>query len=97
MFSNGLFASFPILLAQAAGAAADPNSPLEVLLGHLIAAVVFSILGIAVLGFSFWLMHKFSPFSLVKEIEHDQNTAVAIVMGAVIIGISIIIAAAIQG
>ena len=97
MFSNGLFANFPSLLADASGASVGNYNPLEVLLGHLIAAVVFSILGIAVLGFSFWLMHKFSPFSLVKEIEHDQNTAVAIVMGAVIIGISIIIAAAIQG
>lgn len=97
MFSNGLFASIPGLLAQAAGASADLNSPLEVLMRHLIAAVVFSIVGIAVLGLSFWLMHKFSPFSVVKEIEHDQNTAVAIVMGAVIIGISLIIAAAIQG
>jgi uncharacterized membrane protein YjfL (UPF0719 family) len=33
----------------------------------------------------------------VKEIEHDQNTALGIVMGSVIIGMSIIIAAAIIG
>jgi len=42
-------------------------------------------------------MHKFLPFSIVKEIEQDQNTALAIVMGSVILGISIIIAAAIMG
>jgi hypothetical protein len=32
-----------------------------------------------------------------KEIEEDQNTALAVVIGAVIIGIAIVIAAAIQG
>jgi uncharacterized membrane protein YjfL (UPF0719 family) len=42
-------------------------------------------------------MHRLAPFSIVKEIEEDQNTAVAIVMGSVILGISIIIAAAILG
>jgi putative membrane protein len=35
------------------------------------------------------------PFSLRKEIEEDQNTALAIIIGSVIIGMSIIIAAAI--
>lgn len=97
MFSNGLFANFPGLLADAAGESLVVRTPMELLAAHLVAAVVFSLVGIAVLGLSFWLMHKFSPFSVVKELEHDQNTAVAIVMGSVIIGISLIIAAAIQG
>lgn len=64
---------------------------------HLLAAVVFALIGIAVLGLCFWLMHKFAPFPIIKEIEQDQNTALAIVMGSVIIGISIIIASAIHG
>jgi uncharacterized membrane protein YjfL (UPF0719 family) len=38
-----------------------------------------------------------SPFSVKKEIEDDQNNALAIIIGALIIGISIIIAAAING
>ena len=37
------------------------------------------------------------PFSIRKEIEDDQNTALGIVIGAVIIGLSLIISAAIQG
>lgn len=64
---------------------------------HLLAAVIFSLVGVAVLALCFKLMNKFSPFSLKKEIEEDQNVALAIIMGAVIIGMSIIIAAAIQG
>ncbi len=64
---------------------------------HLLAAVIFSLVGVAVLALCFKLMNKFSPFSLKKEIEEDQNVALAIIMGAVIIGMSIIIAAAILG
>ncbi len=64
---------------------------------HLLAAIIFSLIGIAVLGVCFKLMSKLSPFSLKKEIEEDQNVALAVIMGAVIIGMSIIIAAAILG
>ena len=64
---------------------------------HLLASIIFSLVGVAVLAFCFKLMNKLSPFSLKKEIEEDQNVALAIIMGAVIIGMSIIIAAAILG
>ena len=64
---------------------------------HLLAAVVFALVGITVLGVCFKLMSKLSPFSIKKEIEEDQNVALAVIMGAVIIGMSIIIAAAILG
>ena len=64
---------------------------------HLLAAVVFSLVGVAVLAICFLLMNKLSPFSIKKEIEEDHNVALAVIMGAVIIGMSIIIAAAILG
>lgn len=64
---------------------------------HLIAGVLFSVVGIAVLAVCFWLMERLTPFSIVKEIEEHQNTSLAIVMGAVVIAMSIIIAAAIHG
>ena len=69
----------------------------SVLVEHLIAAVVFSALGIIVLAICFWLMEKLTPFSMVKEIEEDENVALGIVVGAAVIGISLIIAAAIHG
>jgi uncharacterized membrane protein YjfL (UPF0719 family) len=37
-----------------------------------------------------------TPFSLRKEIEEDQNVALGVVLGAVVIGIAIIVAAAIR-
>lgn len=69
----------------------------EVLLGHLISAVVFAVLGLMTFAAAMWIIVRVSPFSVRKEIEEDQNTALAIIVGATLIGISLIIAAAIQG
>lgn len=63
----------------------------------LIASLVYSVIGIVMFGLSFVLIKAFTPFSIRKEIEADHNTALAILIGSVIIGISIIIAAAIGG
>jgi uncharacterized membrane protein YjfL (UPF0719 family) len=58
---------------------------------------VFAVIGLAVFGLAFWLIVKIAPFSVKKEIEDDQNTALAIIIAGVLIGISLIIAAAISG
>ena len=63
----------------------------------LVASIVYSLIGIVMFAASFVIIRLVTPFSLRKEIEEDHNTALAIVIGAIIIGISIIIAAAIQG
>ncbi len=67
-------------------------------LGHdILNAAVFAALGLAVFGVAFWVMTKVAPFSVKKEIEEDQNTALAVIMAGVIIGVAIIISVAIQG
>lgn len=58
---------------------------------------VFAAIGLAVFGLAFWLIVKIAPFSVKKEIEDDQNIALAIIIAGVLIGISLIIAAAISG
>ncbi|MBP1628838.1 MAG: uncharacterized protein H6Q00_3313 [Holophagaceae bacterium] len=68
-----------------------------VLLAHLRDAALFCILGLIILGLVWLFLIKVLPFSLRKEMEEDQNTALGIVLGALILGISIIIAAAIHG
>ncbi len=66
--------------------------------GHtLLAEALYAIVGILIFGAAFWLMEAVTPFSVRKEIEEDQNTALAILMGAVIIGIAMIISAAVHG
>ena len=57
---------------------------------------VYTVLGLVIFGLAFVVMVKAIPFSVRKEIEDDQNTALAIVMGSVILGLSIIIAASIS-
>jgi putative membrane protein len=69
------------------------NPMLNVFLNTLI----YTVFGVIVFGVSFWLMVKVSPFPIRKELETDHNTAVAILMGSVILGLAIIIAAALHG
>jgi uncharacterized membrane protein YjfL (UPF0719 family) len=63
----------------------------------VVSTAVFAGIGLAVFAIAFWLMVKVAPFSVKKEIEEDQNTALAIIMAGVLIGISLIIAAAVSG
>lgn len=70
---------------------------LDSLLHSLAAAALFSLLGLLAFGIVFWIMVTVAPFSVRKEIEEDQNTALGILMGSVIIGVSLIIAAAVHG
>ena len=70
---------------------------LEELLPVLATTVIFVAIGLVVFALAFLIVVLISPFSVKKEIEEDHNTALAIIIGALIIGIALIIAAAIQG
>jgi uncharacterized membrane protein YjfL (UPF0719 family) len=67
------------------------------LIRQIVATAVFAAIGVALLAGAIKLIQKCLPFSLAKEIGEDQNTALAIVMGAIIIGLSIVVAAAVAG
>jgi putative membrane protein len=56
-----------------------------------------ALLGIGVFSLTFWLIVKVTPFSIRKEIEDDHNTALAILVASVILGIALIVSAAITG
>lgn len=70
---------------------------MEELLPVLITTVIFVAIGLVVFGLAFFIVVKVAPFSVKKEIEEDQNTSLAIIIGAIIIGVAIIIASAING
>lgn len=70
---------------------------LEELLPVLVTTLVFVFIGLIVFTVAFLVVVLVSPFSVKKEIEEDQNTALAVIIGAMIIGIAIIIASAING
>ncbi|PRQ03231.1 hypothetical protein ENSA7_53080 [Enhygromyxa salina] len=60
-------------------------------------AAIYSVLGLLIFGLFWLLIVWLTPFSIRKEIEDDQNTSLGIILGAVIIGISLIISAAVSG
>jgi uncharacterized membrane protein YjfL (UPF0719 family) len=70
---------------------------MEELLPVLVTTLIFVLIGLVVFAIAFAIVVLVSPFSVKKEIEEDQNTALAIIIGALILGISIIIASAING
>jgi uncharacterized membrane protein YjfL (UPF0719 family) len=71
--------------------------PLDQLANLVLQTLIFSIIGVVIFAIAFWIIVKATPFSVRKEIEEDQNVAIAIVIGAIIIGIALVVAAAIQG
>jgi putative membrane protein len=64
--------------------------------GVIIASILYTLLGLALFGGSLWMFTRIAPFSVRKEIEEDQNTALGIMIGCMFIGIAIIVAAAIH-
>jgi putative membrane protein len=58
---------------------------------------IYTVFGLVVFLLAFTAIVKAAPFSVRKEIEEDQNTALAIIIGAVILGLALIIAMAITG
>jgi len=63
----------------------------------IITTLVFSIIGILLFAVAFWIIVKAAPFSVRKELEEDQNIALGIVIASVIIGIALIVSAAVHG
>ena len=62
-----------------------------------LATLLYAFLGIIIFIISFVLVDKLTPGELWREIIERRNMAVALLAGAVAIGISNIIAAAVHG
>lgn len=66
-------------------------------IGHdLLLTVIFSLVGLMIALFGYFVYQWIVPFDLRKELEIDQNTSLGIVCGAIILGLCIIVAAAIH-
>jgi putative membrane protein len=70
---------------------------LDELLPVLATTTIFVAIGLIVFALAFLIVVLVAPFSVKKEIEEDHNTSLAIIIGAIIIGVAMIISAAIQG
>lgn len=62
-----------------------------------LASIIFSLLGIVILLIVYFIIEKLTPENTWDQISKNNNMALAIVFAAFIIGISMIISAAIHG
>jgi uncharacterized membrane protein YjfL (UPF0719 family) len=60
-------------------------------------SLLYSAIGAAFLFLCLWVANRIVPFSIKKEIVEDQNVGLGIIMGAFVLGIALIISAAIRG
>lgn len=63
---------------------------------QMLNALVYALLGIIIFAISFSILDWLTPYALWKEIVEEQNTALAILVGAVALGMCVIIAAAVH-
>jgi uncharacterized membrane protein YedE/YeeE len=78
-----------IVLAAGQGVNVDVN--------ELVHVLIYAAVGVVIFTLAFVCMARAVPFSMRKEIEEDQNTALGVIVGSVIIGLSIVIASALHG
>jgi putative membrane protein len=62
---------------------------------QVVSALVFSAIGMVAFALFFFLLPRVLPFSLKKEILEDENTALGIVIGAIVLGMAFIIGQAV--
>ncbi|MEQ8819328.1 MAG: DUF350 domain-containing protein [Sumerlaeia bacterium] len=63
----------------------------------IISTVLYSLLGLVLFLLAYFIIEKIVPYPVRKEIEEDQNIALGVIIGSMVIGLAIIIAAAISG
>lgn len=68
---------------------------MDQLLEVLVTTLIFVFIGLVIFSVAYGILSKI--FHIHKEIEEDQNTALGIVIGSIMIGLALIISAAIQG
>ncbi len=64
--------------------------------GVLLGSILYALIGVAVFWLCFLIVDKITPYNLWLEIVEKQNRALALVVAAMCLGISIIVAAAIH-
>jgi uncharacterized membrane protein YjfL (UPF0719 family) len=62
----------------------------------IISTIVFTCVGLMFFMLSDWIVERVMPRSIRKAIEEDKNVALAIVIGAVFLGIAIIVSSAVH-
>ena len=63
---------------------------------NVVNAIIYAAIGIVIFAGAFLVIDRVTPYNLWKEIVQEHNTALALLLGAMSLGICIIIAAAVH-
>jgi putative membrane protein len=69
---------------------------MNVQIANVINAIAYAGIGIVIFALAFAIIDKVTPYNLWKEIVQEHNTALAILLGAMSLGICVIIASAVH-
>jgi len=94
LFSSMLFTAPALFAADTVPAATWHAQSLGMAVGYML---IFAAIGVAAAIISFKVFDKCTPGDLQKEIVENKNVVAAIVAAAVILGVCLIIAAAMVG
>jgi putative membrane protein len=65
--------------------------------GAFFGSILYALIGVVIFWLCFVIIDKVTPYKLWEELVEKQNVALGIVVGAMALGISIIVAAAVHG
>jgi len=65
--------------------------------GPVANSIIFALIGIVIYAVGFIILDKVTPYHLWREINEKQNTALAILVGSMALGLALIVSAAIHG
>lgn len=69
---------------------------MSIQISNVVNAIVYAAIGIVIFAGSFLVLDKVTPYNLWKEIVQEHNLALAILLGAMSLGLCVIIAAAVH-
>jgi putative membrane protein len=69
---------------------------MSIQINNVVNAIVYAAIGIVIFAGSFLVLDKITPYNLWKEIVQEHNLALAILLGAMSLGLCVIIAAAVH-
>lgn len=65
-------------------------------INNVVNAIVYAAIGIVIFAGAFLVLDKATPYNLWKEIVQEHNLALAILLGAMSLGLCVIIASAVH-
>ncbi len=59
-------------------------------------SIIYAALGIVLFAGGFWILDKLTPYDLWRQIVEEKNLALAVLIGAMALGMGIIVAASVH-